>query len=312
MDSSHLLKPVATVSYSFLSKTKRFFAAAILADWVLGNAVNVFIQNLNSKGLLGLGDDFQASFMIWGNSIWLNILHIFILAFTAGLFGFIFGYLSRRVSLSDKIIFTTLYVFIRFVFLALFSVIIDSFFPSYSANWNQLVTETIFAITSSAFNATFIILGYIGMFASAIYFMKSGSKVINDPYYLTDRSKSGTLLDIKWYHYFWLFIPISFYSQVILNLIYKVGYTIVTLVKNFKWSTIFGSDDGNKGNAIEVAWGSLFWIIIIASIIIYLMDYLRKVLIGETSQHWIFKVLIAIGIGLGIPFLLLWYTSFAG
>jgi|SRR5690348_1039226 len=92
MDSSHILKPVAIVNYSFLSKIKRFFAAAILADWVLGNAVNVFIQNLNSKGLLGLGEDFQASFMIWGNSIWLNILHIFILAFTAGIFGFIFGY----------------------------------------------------------------------------------------------------------------------------------------------------------------------------------------------------------------------------
>ena len=312
MDSSHILKPVATVNYSFLSKTKRFLAAAILADWVLGNAINVFIQNLNSQGFLGLGEEFQASFMIWGNSIWLNILHIFILSFTAGIFGFIFGYLSRRVSSSDKIIFTTLYVFIRFVSLGLFSVIIDNFFPSYSANWNQLVTETIFAITSSAFNATFIILGYIGMFASAIYFMKTGSKVINDPYYLTDKSKSGTLLDIKWYQYFWLVIPIAFYSQVILNLIYKVGYTLVSLVKNFRWSTIFGADDGDKGNAIDIAWSSLFWIVIIASIIIFLMDYLRKILIGETSQHWILNILIAIAIGFGIPFLLLWYTSFAG
>ena len=232
MDSSHILKPTATVNYSFFSKTKRFFAAAILADWVLGNAVNVFIQNLNHRGLLGLGDDFQSSFMIWGDFIWLNILHILILAFTAGLFGFIFGYLSRRVSSSDKIIFTTLYVFIRFVFLGLFSVIIDNFIPSYSANFNQLVTETIFAITSSAFNATFIILSYIAMFASAIYFMKSGSKVISNPYYVTDKNESGTLLDIKWYHYFWLFIPIAFYSQIILNLLYKVGYTLVTLVKN--------------------------------------------------------------------------------
>jgi hypothetical protein len=312
MDSSHLLKPVATVSYSFLSKIKRFFAAAILADWVLGNAVNVFIQNLNSKGLLGLGDDFQASFIIWGNSIWLNILHIFILAFIAGLFGFIFGYLSRRVNLSDKIIFTTLYVFIRFVFLALFSVIIDSFFPSYSANWNQLVTENIFAITSSAFNATFIIIGYIGMFSSAIYFMKSGSKVISNPYYMTDKSQNGTLLDIKWYHYFWLFIPIAFYSQILLNLLYKVGYTLVTLVKNFKWSTIIGVEDGEKGNALDVAWGSLFWIILIAGVIIFLMAYMQEILIGKTKQHWAVKFLIVIGIAFVIPFLLLWFTSFAG
>jgi hypothetical protein len=312
MDSSHILKPTETINYSFFSKTKRFFAAAILADWVLGNAVNVFIQNLNHKGLLGLGEGFQSSFMIWGDSIWLNILHILILAFTAGLFGFIFGYLSRRVSSSDKIIFTTLYVFIRFVFLGLFSVIIDNFIPSYSANWNQLVTETIFAITSSAFNVTFIILSYILMFASAIYFMKSGSKVINNPYYLTDKVKSGTLLDIKWYHYFWLFIPIAFYSQIILNLLYKVGHTLVILVKNFKWTTIFGGEDGDKGNALDVAWGSLGLIVVIAVIIIFLMTYLQEVLIGKTKQHWVLKILIAIGIAFVIPFLLLWFTSFAG
>lgn len=312
MDTSHILKPTATVSYSIFSKLKRFLAAAILADWVLGNAVNVFIQNLNQKGLLGLGSDFQASYMIWGETVWLNILHILVLAFTAGLFGFIFGYLSRRISLSDKIIFTTLYVFIRFLFLGLFSVVIDNFFPNYSANFNNLISEAFFAISSSVFNATFVILSYIAMFASSIYFMKSGANVINDPYYTTDKSVNGTLLDIKWYHYFWLFIPISFYSQIILNLIYKIGHTIVTLIQNFKWTTIFGGSDGDKGNALDVAWGGLFFIVLIASLVIYLMDYLRKVLIGETDQHWAVKTLIAIGIGLVVPFLILWFTSLAG
>lgn len=312
MDSSHILKPVAIVNNSFLSKTKRFFVALILADLGLGNAVNVFIQKLNNKGLLGLGEDFQALFMIWGNSIWPNILHIFILAFTAGIFGFTFGYLSRKVDWSDKLIFTTLYVFIRFIFLGLFSIIIDIFFPYYSSNWDQLVTESIYSITSSTFNATFIILGYIAMFVSAIYFMKLGSKVINNPYYQMDKGKSETLLEIKWYHYFWLFIPIAIYGQVMLNLVYHIGYTLVSLVKNFKWSTIPGDDDGNKGNTIDDAWSSLIAILIIASLIIFLMDYLRKVLIGETSHHWILKTLIAIGIAFGIPFLLIWYTSLAG
>ncbi len=312
MDSSHILKPTAIVSYTFFSKLKRFLAAALLADWVLGNAVNVFIQNLNRKGLLGLGGDFHPSFMVWGNSVWVNILHILILAFTAGLFGFIFGYLSRRVSLSDKIIFTFLYVFIRFVFLGLFSLIVDNFIPSYSASWNQLVSEGFFSITSSAFNATFVILGHLAMFASAFYFMKSGSNVISDPYYTTDRSKSGTLLEVKWYHFFWLFFPISIYSQIILNLLYKVGHTIVTLVRNFKWTTIFGGEDGDKGNALDVAWGSLTFIIIASMIILYLMEYLRTVVAGETSQHWAVKILIAIGIGFGIPFLILWFTSLAG
>lgn len=312
MDTTHVLKPTATISYSFLSKILRFLAAILLADWVLGNAVNVFIQNLNNKGLLGLGEDFQASFMVWGDSIWLNILHVVILALTAGIFGFIFGYLSRRVTLSDRIIFTTLYVFIRFIFLGLFSVIIDNFFPNYSANYNQLISEAFFAITSSGFNFTFVILGYLAMFASAFYFMKSGSKVISDPYYSTDKSKNGTLLDVKWYHYLWLFIPISFYSQIILNLLYKVGNTLVTLVTNFKWYHIFGGDDGDKGNAIDVAWGSLTFIIIVAIIVIYLMIYLRKILAGETSQHWAVKILISIGIAFVIPFLIVYFTSLAG
>ncbi|MCL5029034.1 MAG: hypothetical protein M1480_08450 [Bacteroidetes bacterium] len=312
MDTTHILQPTATVSYSFFSKVKRFIAAMLLADWVLGNAVNVFIQNLNRKGLLGLGGDFQANNLIWGDSIWLNLLHIFILAFTAGLFGFIFGYLSRRVSLSEKIIFTTLYVFIRFIFIGLFSVIIDSFFPTYSAGFNNILSEAFFAITSSTFNLLVVVLGHLVMFVSSIYFMKFGSNLINDPYYSIDKSKNGTLLDIKWFHYLWLFIPIAFYSQIILNLIYLVGHTIVTLVRNFGWTTLLGGDDGKNGNALDVAWGSLFWIFIAASIVVYLMDYLRKILTGETSQHWVVKLLISISIAIVVPFLILWFTSLAG
>jgi hypothetical protein len=97
-----------------------------------------------------------------------------------------------------------------------------------------------------------------------------------------------------------------------LNLIYLVGHTIVILVSNFGWTTLLGGEDGKNGNALDVAWGSLFWIFLAASIVLYLMEYLRKILIGETSQHWAYKVLIAIAIALVIPFLLLWFTSLAG
>lgn len=312
MDTSQVLKPTATVSNSIFSKIKRFFAAALLADFVLGNAINVFIENLNKKGLLGLGSDFQAYQMIWGESVWLNILHLIILGVTAGIFGFLFGYLLRRISLSEKIVFTFFYVFIRLIFLALFSFIIEFFIPSAATTWNEVISLSIYVITSSAFNATFLILGYVIMFASAFYFIDKGSNVINDPYYTTDKSVNGTLLDVKWYHYFWLFIPISFYTQILLNLLYKVGHTVVSLISNFKWHTIFGGSDGDKGNALDVAWGSLFFIFIVAMIVLYLMDYLRKVLSGETDQHWAVKLLISLGIGIVIPFLILYFTSLAG
>jgi hypothetical protein len=312
MDTSHILQPTANISYSFFSKVRRFFAAALLADWVLGNAVYVFINHLNRKGLLGLGEDFKSTYIIWGNSIWTNILHVFILGFIASLFGFIFGYLSRRISLSDKIIFTTFYVFIRFVFLGLFALIVDSFIPTYSANWHEILSEWFLAFSSSVFNATFVIVGFIVMFFCAIYFMNIGSKIISNPYYTSDKKINGTLFDIKWYHYFWLFIPISIYSQVIFNLLYITGNIIYTLIQNFKWTTIFGGDDGEKGNAINVAWYSFIVIAIAASIVMFLMFYLREILIGKTSHNWAIKAIIILGISFVIPFLILRFTGLAG
>lgn len=312
MDTTQILKPTATINNSILSKSIRFLAAILLADWVLGNAIDIFIQNLNNKGLLGLGGDFQATFMVWGDTVWLNLLHLIILAFTAGLFGFLFGYLSRKVSSSERIIFTAIYVFIRFIFFGVISIIINNFFPNDSADFNQLVTEAVYAITSSGFNLAFVVLSHLAMFFSAFYLMNLGSRVISNPYYTIDQTTNGTLLGIRWYHYFWLFIPISFYSQIILNLLYRVGRTFVILATNFKWTTIFGLDDGEKGNAIDLAWGSLFFIFLAVMVIVYLMDYLRKILAGETSQNWAVKTLISIGISFIIPFLILWFTSLAG
>ncbi len=312
MDTSHILKPSATVSNSLFSKIKRFFAAALLADFVLGNAINVFIENLNKKGLLGLGSEFQAYQMIWGETIWLNIIHLIILALTAGIFGFIFGYLSRRVSLSEKIIFTFFYVFIRFIILALLSVFIKFFMPNDALIFNKVIGLTIYMISSSAFNATFTILSYMIMFASVFYFIDRGSKVINAPNYSKDKKANGTLLDIKWYHYLWLIIPISFYTRILLNLLYKVAYTIFTLIRNLKWYSIFGGSDGKKGNAFDVAWGSLIFIFIVSIIVIFLMDFLLKVLAGEIHQHWGIKLLISLVIGIVIPLLILFFTSLAG
>ena len=312
MEESNILKPTASTSHSVFSKIKRFLAASLLAGAVFGGAIRVFIENLNKKGLLGLGDEFSANELIWGDSIWLNILHIFITGIIAGIFGFLFGYFSRKVNLSGKILFTTLYVFIGFFFIALFSILIDLIFPNISSEFNFILGTYFYTITSSAFNLTFGILNYLIMFISSFYFIKVGQAVINDPYYTTDKTQNGTLLDIKWYHYIWLSIPLGFYSQVVLNLIYFIGHTIVTLVSNFKWTTIFGGTDDNGDNAVDVAWGKLMLIMVVTVIIFYLLDYLRKILIGETNQHWAVKLIIVLGISIVLPFIILWFTPIAG
>jgi len=312
MEESNILKPTASTNHSVFSKIKRFLAASLLAGAVFGGAIRVFIENLNKKGLLGLGDEFSANELIWGDSIWLNILHIFITGIIAGIFGFLFGYLSRKVNLSGKILFTTLYVFIGFFFIALFSILIDLIFPNISSEFNFVLGTYFYTITSSAFNLTFGILNYLIMFISSFYFIKVGQAVINDPYYTTDKTQNGTLLDIKWYHYIWLSIPLGFYSQVVLNLIYFIGHTIVTLVSNFKWTTIFGGTDDNGDNAMDVAWGKLMLIMVVTVIIFYLLDYLRQILIGETNQHWAVKLIIVLGISIVLPFIILWFTPIAG
>lgn len=312
MDETNILKPTASINYSIWSKIKRFLAALLLANAVFGYSIRVFIERLNSKGLLGLGADFSASDLLWGDSVWLNILHLIITGVVAGIFGFLFGYLSRRTSLSDKIIFTTLYVGIGFILLAVFSSLIEWLAPNYASEFNFMISAGFYSLTSSGFNLTFVLLNYILMFGASFYFMQIGSNVINDPYYTSDKSENGTLADIKWYHYLWLSIPLTFYSQVILNLIYAIGHTIVTLISNFKWHTIFGGTDDKGENAMDVAWGKLFWIVIGAVIVFYLLGYLRQILIGETNHHWVVKVLIILGISLALPILIAMFTPMAG
>ena len=312
MDTSNILKPSAITSNSKIKAVMHFLAAATLADWVIGNSVYVYITTLNHRGILGLGADFNPNDILWGNSVWLNILHVFVMAFTGAVFGLIFGYLSRSLSLSSRISLTTLYVFIRYILLIGISVTLNTFFPSYGSTFNQEMGVGIYVLFSSPLNIAFMVLGYGGMFASAIISMKFGVGIINNPLYVIDKSRNGTLPDIKWYHYFWLIFPISIYSQILLNLIYKVGHTLVTLVLNFKWYTLLGFGEGDEGNALDIAWQNLLFVAIMAGIVIYLLDVLRKVLSGEFKYHWSIKLSMALSVGLILPILIASYTSLTG
>ncbi len=309
MDSSNILNPTAISSLSIFSKLKRFVAASILGDWVLGNAFNVYISYLNQKGLLGLGSDFDTTALIWGETVWINILHVLILAFTAGSFGFIFGYLSKKLSLTEKIIFTSLYVSFRFLFWGLLSIAANSFFPHLSEAFSKPINDAFLAISSSFFNVIFILLGYIAMITSSIYFMKLGEIVINDPNYTIDKSVNGTFLDIKWYHYFWFSITIAFYSQIILNLIYKLGQSFGSLITVFILVPIFGVPEGNDGDIVYKALRDIVPFIIVLVLVISAMNYLRKILISQTHQHWAVKTLIVLAIGIVLPFLYLIYVD---
>lgn len=312
METSNILKPTRIIGRTIFSKIKYFVFASFLSSSYILKGIYAFIEDLNKKGLLGLGSDFKTYSFIWGDTIWLNIIHTLILVLNAGLFGFILGYLLRRISLTQKIIFSTLYVFMGFILIGLVSVIIDNFFTNASNMFNKLIGEFFYDISYSSFNITFFVLGYILQFLFATYFMYKGESVINNTNYHLDKSKNRTFLDVKWYHFLWLWLPTAFYTKVILNMMYNLVHAIVTLIQNFKWSTIFGISDGDKGNAIDIAWGSIVFSVFISIVLVFLMIFLREVLIDKTQyKHWFKKTIISIIISIVIPFLIVWYTNLA-
>jgi hypothetical protein len=310
MGTGNIFKSMGIESRIICSKIKFFFAATFLGKFLLVVGINDFIYDLNTKGLLGLGSEFRPQDWIWGNTVWLNIIHTLILSFSAGLFGFFLGYFLHRISTTQKIIFSTLYVFMGFFLIGFVSIILETFFEEASILFNNIIGAGFHRIAYSVFSVIFMIIGYTSQFLFSIYFMNKGESVINNPKYTIDKSDKGTLLDIKWYHYFWLWFPIAFYTRLILNMIYKLGHTIVILVQNFKLSTIFGVSDGEKGNALDIAWGGFILSTLVTAIVIFLMIFLRYVLIDKTQyNHWLKKTMTSIIIGLIIPLLILWFTN---
>ena len=280
---------------SFQSKMQRFLIAALLADGIVGIAINIFFQNKYNSGTLNPGDNFLSPSLIWGHSIWWNLLHFLILFFIAGLFGYIFGYFSRKVSTDDKVLFGSFYVFLHFFLLGLILVIADIFYEGYWTDLDGMVNLVILEVNSSSLVILFLILDCLGMIFSSIYFMNKGSKAARNSNYPKEKNKRGIFLGIKLYHYLWLCVPIIFYSQVILNFMYQFLNGVVAFVMTK-----------------SISWGNLFWLAVISGISIFLMAYLQKILSGKIKKELSIRILIAIGIGLIIPMLILLLTPFAG
>jgi len=317
MDTSNILKPIATTNQTIASKALRLLSSWLLAEVVLIGAVLNFIDRLNQKGILGMGADFSPNQLFWGDGIWMNIFRLVIFVSFAGVFGFLYGYLSKKITTSEKIIVNTINAFLSVFgtfFIILFAVVI--FRPETAGEINGTIGVILNTFVSSPFYLTFLVLNLVGSFALGFYCVELGSKTINNPYHTLDKEKSGTLLGVKWYHFLWLWLPIGFYGQVALNLIYATGHTLITFFRNVHWFDFLGvttsSENGTGQNSIDIAWGKLIGIYIAAVIIFYMLAYLREVLAGEKEMHWALKILVSVGIGVVIPFLLLWFTVLGG
>jgi hypothetical protein len=276
-----------------------------------------FIDRLNKQGVLGFGDGFSPGQVFWGEGVWANILRVVVVIFCAGSFGFLYGYFSKKVTATEKVLINSISACLSVfgTLLIIFAAILISR-PEASKELNEMIASILYAFSHSTFFLTFLIMQLVGGFVAGFLCVDLGCKTINSPYYTLDKEKSGTFLGIKWYHYLWLYIPINAYGQIFLNLVYATGHAIITFFRSVRWFEFLGfvvsSDSGSKGNSIDVAWGKLFFIYIACAIILSLLSYLRSVLANEREMRWWKKLLLSLGIGFVLPFLLFTFTVLGG
>lgn len=287
----------------------RFIAAWALSEIVLIGAIQNFVDNLNKQGVISLGDNFTPTQVFWGDGIGLNLLRLVVLTLFAGVFGILYGYFVREVKERERLVVsvanTILAVFGTLIFLMMAYSVGNG---GLGVDLSVLIGSLASSIFSSTLYSTFIILQLVLAFAATYYSLGYGVALINNSNTNSfDEKNMDTLLGIKWYHYLWLWIPIGFYGQMFIRLIYIVGKVVIGAIGGLKWFDFLGM--GAENNSLSTIWGSIMVGIIIAAIAASLLTYLREILSGERAMHPALKVIVSIVIGLVIPICLILFTS---
>lgn len=305
MENSNILKPSVTEGKGIVNKLLFFLCSWLLTEIVILGSFFNFIDRLNENGILGMGADFLSSHLFWGVHLSMNILKIILLSISACLFGLMYGYLSKKNSLIQNIVINIYNSFFSvFGFIIVFIVVL-LIFSSKSTDYilNRPIEIIVSHVSTSSFFFLILLSQLFSTFAAGFFFVRIGASIRKNTFYNLD-NQSGTFLGIKWYHYFWLWITISAYCQIFLNLIYATGYTVLNFIRNVKLIEWFGdtsSDSINGHSSFDIAWGKLFIIYLSAFILLLLLNFLRKVLSGEKRFHWSLKILFSVVIGFIIP-----------
>lgn len=299
--------------YLTFIKFVHFLVAMIIAEQIFGTAFTNFIEILNEKGFLNLGENFKFGLLIWGENLGPNILHTFILIFLASIFGFVLGYLQPKLNKSEKIMFALFYTFFRFILLFIVQFFIGFFLSNNSNYYDDILSYQYDIITHSFFNFIFFLIGQLAIVYFSISFMNIGmqTSIVNSP------REKGTFLGIKWYHFLWLYIPIIAYFHLFLNLTHRFFISLTNVLKEFKIFDFLFRGGGRYGKMSEEGENSIAVIIVFVVILImyiilinivwWVMNYLRLILIGETKQSLWVKILLCILIGIVIPVLISFY-----
>lgn len=105
-----------------------------------------------------MGANFSANQIFWGDGFLLNTLRLLIVVFFAGVFGFLYGYLSRKVSASEKVIVNTINMIMAvFGTAVLVLLALAIFHPEQLAELNNNIGLILHMAFSSPFYITFIV-----------------------------------------------------------------------------------------------------------------------------------------------------------
>lgn len=287
-------------------KIKYFFGAWLLSTIILLHSLVNYLAGLGQKNIVSLPEEFSLISYVWGEGVLLNALKLLVAAIAAFGFGIIYGYLSRKITLSDKVSvsFTNSVLTIFGIPLA-FLILLIVVNPSYGIGLFELIFRLATAISENSVVKVMIILQllvitgftYLGLLAADF-------KTRELP------EEKGKLLGVKWFHYIWLAPALSIYLQAIYWLLYRTLRTLMTFFKDFNLSEFFGISESSKGadatNLSNLSWKLLF-LYLIAYLIFRLTLLQREVLDSNSKSPKIKTIPISILFAIIVPFLLLLY-----
>jgi uncharacterized membrane protein YidH (DUF202 family) len=159
----------------------------------------------------------------------------------------------------------------------------------------------------------FFLVGQLAIFYFSMYFMGIGMRELEKK----EPREKGTFLDIKWYHFLWLYLPIMVFFHLFLKLTFNFYSSLAHVLKQFKILDFLFRGGGSHGTMSEEGSNSIVLIlsfigifalyVFLMYVIWSLMKYLRQIAIGKTTQSLAVKILISAVLSIVIPVLLSFY-----
>ena len=218
----------------------QFFIGYMLAWTYIAGPLLTFVESQNGKGNFNLGDGFSAENLFWDPSaFWPNFFRLLTVVFFGGGFGLTYGYISKATSRYETIV-ISFFASLTIVLRGLFLIYIGSVFHKNSAETSQDLAIALNIIFASFYRTTFIILQLLSVFSVCFYCISWGNKLRNDPNNKMDKENNRTMLNVKWYHYFWLWLPVAIYSELLYRKIIATAFSILFYFKQIRWFEFLG------------------------------------------------------------------------